>query len=460
MTEIELDAAAASLRSLFGVGIVDDGLPPAFVHPLIHAVVLEDMPAAERGTLHRRAAEVLRHTGAQPDEIAAQLMQCEPAADAQVVSTLIEAAGAALAGGAPEAAVELLGRALLEPPERDRLVELERLRGRALLRARGAEGVDALRSAFAAAETPAEQAAQGLELARALESLTRNLDAVAVYQSALAQSDGGDEMQIRELEAGLAMAATQQSSTLPLAREVLQSMFQRPRRLDVADAIMRAIMAGGATMSRAVEGVAMAEAVLADGLIYDAEPSPVVGLALFPLVATDRMDAALAGWNEVIARAAANAQPLLLAFGLTFRGTTPCRADGSPTRKRPADSLGIPSAMWVGSAVPRRRPPPWRGSCSTEADRNRQRRLSERPASWSRTLSRTTRATTSFSWRAGGSTWPAAALRRLPQTSSSWAAGVRPGVSRTRRATLGARKRPWRCGQPTLRVPANWPRRR
>ena len=224
--------------------------------------------------------------------------------------------------------------------------------GEPLLRARGAEGVDALRSAFAAAETPAEQAAAGLELARALESLTRNLDAVAVYQSALAQSDGGDEMQIRELEAGLAMAATQQSSTLPLAREVLQSMFQRPRRLDVADAIMRAIMAGGATMSRAVEGVAMAEAVLADGLIYDAEPSPVVGLALFPLVATDRMDAALAGWNEVIARATANAQPLLLAFGLTFRGTTLYRAG----RLADAESdlrtaLDMPSAMWVGSAI-------------------------------------------------------------------------------------------------------------
>ena len=357
VAQIELDAAAASLRSLIGVGIVDDGLPPAFVHPLIHGVVLEDMPVAERGTLHRRAAEVLRHIGAQPDEIAAQLLQCEPAADAQVVSTLIDAAGAALAGGAPEAAVELLGRALREPPERDRLVELERLRGRALLRARGAEGVDALRSAFAAAETPAERTSAGLELARALEGLTRNRDAVAVYQSALAQSDGGDEVQIRELEAGLAMAATQHSSTLPLARETLRSMFQRPRRLDVADAIMRAIMAGGATMSGAVEGVVMAEAVLADGLIYDAEPSPVVGLALLPLVVTDRVDAALAGWNEVIARATANAQPLLLAFGLTFRGTTLYRAG----RLADAESdlrtaLDLPSAMWVGSAVPPQTP--------------------------------------------------------------------------------------------------------
>ena len=109
------------------------------------------------------------------------------------MATLKEAADAALAGGAPEAAVGLLVRALREPPAPEAVAHLERLRGRALLRARGAEGVDALRAAVAAAIAPAERAASALELARALEGLSRNVEAVDVYEAALAELDESDE---------------------------------------------------------------------------------------------------------------------------------------------------------------------------------------------------------------------------------------------------------------------------
>ena len=206
------EATADGLRALAVSGIVDDRLPPAFVHPLVHAVVLDDLSAPERSTWHQRAAAALRESGGRTDEIAAQLRQTEPGGDPAVVATLAESAKAALAGGAPEAAVGLAERALQEPPPRETVSHLQRIHGRAMLRARGAEGIDALRAALAAAIAPAERAESALELARALEGLSRNTEAVSVYEGALAESD---ERYVRELEAGLVTAAVQQLSTLP-----------------------------------------------------------------------------------------------------------------------------------------------------------------------------------------------------------------------------------------------------
>src|SRR5829696_8264414 len=179
------EVTAPALSALTASGIVDDELPPRFVHPLVHSVVLDDLSAPERSEWHRRAAAVLRESDGRTDEIAAQLMKTEPAADAAVVAALTESAEAALAGGAPEAAIAPLERALAEPPPRAAVGRLERLRGRALLRAHGAEGLGALRAALAAAETPGERAESALELARALEGLSRNADAVDVYEAAL-----------------------------------------------------------------------------------------------------------------------------------------------------------------------------------------------------------------------------------------------------------------------------------
>ena len=74
------------------------------------------MPALERGALHRRAADLLARDGADADSVAAHLMATEPAGDAEVAARLAAAGRRTLAGGAPQAAVRLLERALREPP--------------------------------------------------------------------------------------------------------------------------------------------------------------------------------------------------------------------------------------------------------------------------------------------------------------------------------------------------------
>jgi hypothetical protein len=68
---------------------------------------------------HRRAAEILDQTGAEPERVAAHLVLVPAASDPFVVETLRLAADRALVRGAPEAAVRYLRRALEEPPGED-----------------------------------------------------------------------------------------------------------------------------------------------------------------------------------------------------------------------------------------------------------------------------------------------------------------------------------------------------
>jgi DNA-binding CsgD family transcriptional regulator len=344
------EVVADALRGLAASGIVDDQLPPVFVHPLVHAVILDDLSAPERSDWHRRAAAVLRETGGRADEVAAQLMQTEPAGDAQVVAALAASAEGALARGAPEAAIGLLERALEEPPGREHVANVERLRGRALLRARGAEGLEALRAALVAATDPGERASSALELARALEGLSRNSEAVEVYEAALRESP---ERHGRELEAGLVVAAAQHLSTLPRGLEVLGAVLQRPEQDDAAGTIVKAVVALATTAAGTPDGIAMAEAALARGHLLDAEPSIAIGLAIAPLVWGDRLDAALAAWDEVVERAVVRSEPLRLAFGLAFRGgvhLSAGRLADAEADERAA--LDVPREMWIASAVP------------------------------------------------------------------------------------------------------------
>lgn len=350
LTGFSAEETTAALRELAANGIVDDQLPPAFAHPLVHAVVLDDLAAPERSDWHRRAAKVLRESGGHTDEVAAQLMNTEPAADAEAVATLAQSAEAALAGGAPEAATGLLERALAEPPEPDAVAGLQRLRGRALLRARGAEGLDGLRAGLDATSEPGGRAEAALELARALEGLSRNVEATEVYEAALRDAD---EAHARDLEAGLVVAAAQHLSTLPRGLEALGAALQRPERDDAADTIVKAVVALATTAAGSPEGIGMAEAVLARGHLLEAEPSIAIGLALAPLVWGDRLDAAVAVWDEVVDRAVARSQPLRLAYGLCFRGAAHLAAGRlADAEADERAALDVPQEMWIAENVP------------------------------------------------------------------------------------------------------------
>jgi DNA-binding CsgD family transcriptional regulator len=100
-------------------GIVEDGRPLAFVHPIVRAGIYESIPADTRTRNHRAAAQLLAGLPGENERVAEHLLAAEPAGEHWTVERLIEAARTASRTGAPESAAVYLRRALAEPPGRD-----------------------------------------------------------------------------------------------------------------------------------------------------------------------------------------------------------------------------------------------------------------------------------------------------------------------------------------------------
>src|SRR5262249_940127 len=109
--------AVEGARALVRAEILRAQPPLGFVHALVRHAVYDDLQAAEREHEHARAASMLRNSGASPELVAGQLVRCPPGLGDWATELLGEAAGAALARGAPDGAVTYLRRALAEDPE-------------------------------------------------------------------------------------------------------------------------------------------------------------------------------------------------------------------------------------------------------------------------------------------------------------------------------------------------------
>lgn len=92
-----------------------DGRPLQFLHPLVRSAVYEQLAPGARAQAHARAAQLLASDGAQSEQVAIQILACEPAGDAAAVRASRAAAAAALVRGAPDTAVTYLRRAWTEP---------------------------------------------------------------------------------------------------------------------------------------------------------------------------------------------------------------------------------------------------------------------------------------------------------------------------------------------------------
>ena len=87
-----------------------------FLHPIVREAVYADLGPRERAAEHAHAARVLVAAGTRAERVAAQLLATVPQGDPWIVEQLRDAAGRALAKGAPEVAARSLRRALAEPP--------------------------------------------------------------------------------------------------------------------------------------------------------------------------------------------------------------------------------------------------------------------------------------------------------------------------------------------------------
>jgi DNA-binding CsgD family transcriptional regulator len=312
---------AEPVRALVAANVLEDAVPLSFVHPLVAAVVRDDIPALERDRRHRHAARLLADRGAPARMVAAHLLASEPAGEEWARAALREAGREALAGAAPEVALTLLRRAVAEcggAPEPALLAEL----GRADFAANGAPGLDHLRAAFAGSADPEERGRIALMLGPSLLSLGAHPEAVSVYDAAL--GDLSDGPLLRIVEAQLIHTALYETETIPLAFAHLERAVGALGSGGPEDAIVLGVLALASAATGSPDAVGYAHRALAAAGDEPADPT-VVSVPLQALVWSEEVPAAIEAWDRIVEHARRYGSRPSLAFATCFRSAAALR---------------------------------------------------------------------------------------------------------------------------------------
>ena len=205
---VDPSAAATAADELAAAGILEEGRPLRFVHPIVRAAAEADLSPGERAGLHAAAARRLEDEGASAHRIAAHLLATDPAGNDWVAGSLLSAARTATANGAPDSAVAYLRRALAEPPSGrlrpDVLLEL----GFAGSYAGDPQAAAHLMAALDIAPATTAQVSITLALGRMLQIGGRNREALEVFDKTRARLGPTDRSAALTLE-GAALGAAQ-----------------------------------------------------------------------------------------------------------------------------------------------------------------------------------------------------------------------------------------------------------
>ncbi len=180
--------------------------PLRFLHPVVRDAVELSLTPDERDVMHRAAARLLHEDGALPGRVSAHLVRLQPGGDLWTMLRLQEAAEAALAAGAPQAASDLLRRALAEPPPPDRRVRVLRDLARADIGAGRESACGWLAEALAKTTDRPERAEIAMEMAESYAALFRWVEAVDVIEQALSELGDDNPGLVGRLESELVVA--------------------------------------------------------------------------------------------------------------------------------------------------------------------------------------------------------------------------------------------------------------
>jgi DNA-binding NarL/FixJ family response regulator len=189
-TGLEPEAVSAAAHALVEAGVLGDGSPLAFLHPLLRSAVEGGMTEPRRRELHAAAARLHHAEGGDPGVVAAHLVKTDTAAGPWVIASLRAASEQALARGAPEPAVSFMRRALQEGASDDERTQLMWMLGSALLRAGDEEGIVWLKRAREASDDPEFRAGIAEELGPSLMLRARTEEAVALAEESIAELAG------------------------------------------------------------------------------------------------------------------------------------------------------------------------------------------------------------------------------------------------------------------------------
>ena len=299
-------AAAAAAEELADAGILEQGRPLRFVHPIVRSAVEADLSPGERAGLHQAAARRLEHAGTSTDHVAAHLLATDMAGDDWVVESLRAASRRAHASGAPESAVAYLRRALAEPPSQP-------VRSRVLLELGFAEyyagdrqAAAHLREALQTTTDAATQVSITITLGRILQLDGRNREALVVFDWTRARLGGTDRTAALTFEGAALGVAELDADTVDQAAEGIA----RLRRLaeeepDLPPSVFGTLAVAATAANEPAESVArLALRALAGApkLFPEAvDRPPFFYYACIALTLAERYEEALRRYDEALA---------------------------------------------------------------------------------------------------------------------------------------------------------------
>jgi len=303
LTDSDLEPATAALVS---AGVVEPGGVVRFTHPIVRSAIYDDLSPAERERMHHAAARILRERGAPAGQVAAHVMHTEPAGDPDAVALLRDAARGALALGDAAGAAALLSRALGEPPDDgDRAAVVLEL-GLARARAGAPDAIEPLSEIVERGEDAAAIAAAAIELGGMLFFSGRSAQGAAILRRAQERLPAGEpareqlEVALLGLSSTSASARREAGAAFAALRDPGGPARNRLQATTLATLAMEEIHNVGSAAAAAD----LAQRAIAAGLPADPQRGENWALlALGALGVADGLDAALAGADEILARA-------------------------------------------------------------------------------------------------------------------------------------------------------------
>ncbi len=303
LARADLETATSALVS---AGVVEPGGTIRFTHPILRTAIYADLSPAERERLHRFAATILRERGAPAGQIAAQVMQTEPAADPAAVALLRDAAHDALALGDAAGAAARLTRALEEPPDDGARAAVLLELGQARARAGTPDAIAPLSEIVEQGDDPAAIAEAAIELSGMLFFAGRAAEGAAILRRAqerLPESEPARE----QLEVALLGGSY---TSISIRREAEPTIAQLRDPGGPAQGVLQATTLATMAMDEvmylgsASRAIDLAQRSLEAGLPLEPHRGENWAiLAIATLSASGEIDAALRGADEILARA-------------------------------------------------------------------------------------------------------------------------------------------------------------
>jgi DNA-binding CsgD family transcriptional regulator len=290
-------------------GLLDQGSAIAFAHPLMRDAVLSAAGEHDLSLAHRRAAAILRASGAPVERVAGHVLRTVADADPQNVADLLAAATDALRRGSPVAALGYIERAALEPPDSATQPVVEMMQGLAEFKL--GHFADAAR--HLAAPAHADDA---------------DVDVVFAHGAALAWSGEADDTLMRSSFEAAARQSDPEHQLMLIAGASIAAWFLPKRWVPAIELPAPDSLAGLSSGERAAlsahalhlsdagdlnYAADVAERCLGDGRMLAERPSLVVAVLgpLWVLLWAGRVDAfdREAAHVEELARATASSEP-------------------------------------------------------------------------------------------------------------------------------------------------------